>query len=114
MHTRVRAVNARASDKIFVRTFTTRTCVCVYGSLREKKIGGQVISCEIKFQRQKKYSIVGPKGDIEWRLRDVTSLECPGRKKAVGRPMLALQLSQGTPNKKQKFNSSSLNSFRSP
>ena len=72
---------------------------CVMGS-------GRCSTHNVKLVRnvkQKKFSVVGHKGEIEWRLRDVTSLECPGRKKAVGRPKLALHLSQGSPIKKQKF-----------
>ena len=70
---------------------------CVMGS-------GRCSTHNVKLNvKQKKFSVVEPKGDIEWRLRDVTNLECPGRKKAAGRPRLTLHLSQGSPIKKQKF-----------
>ena len=41
--------------------------------------------------KRKKYSCVGPGGYIEWRFRDVTSLECPNKNILPRKPDTAIQ-----------------------
>ena len=43
--------------------------------------------------KKKKYSCVGPGGNIEWRFRDVTSLECPNKNILPRKPETAVAVS---------------------
>ena len=45
--------------------------------------------------RKKKYSCVGPGGTIEWRFRDVTSLECPNKNILPRKPETMVSVSGG-------------------